>query len=201
LQQYHDFAKEVNRQCSVLVQEQHLQHQGWQAVMANLDDVISYESFAFYLSDFPVNSFQFSRAFVKRLDKFRLTFENYLTSRNEKLQHLHRFDSINRSIKVWNNVLNVDFFLPSFNENIEVLSKIPLFPSLFQTAGTGTVSTKTRDDEMGEVKTNDQIASTEEMTILDWISAKVSLTMGLSSLSLYCLLTVLLFSLLLGCRS
>ncbi|OQV20469.1 RB1-inducible coiled-coil protein 1 [Hypsibius exemplaris] len=142
-QQYHDFARELNKQCSLLVQEQHLQHQGWQAVMANLDDVIS--------------------AFKKRLEKFQATFESYLTGRNDKLQHLM-----------------------SFNEDLEILSKLPLFPSLIRVSQIGPASVAQSETRPavtvtgqeghveGHVEGDLKSDSTEETTILDWISAKDS---------------------------
>ncbi|GAV07168.1 hypothetical protein RvY_17043 [Ramazzottius varieornatus] len=137
-QQYYDFAKELNRQCSVLVQEQHLQHQGWQAVMANLDDVVS--------------------AFRKRLDKFQVAYKAYLDSRSDKLQSLM-----------------------SFGDNVEVLSKIPLFPALVRpkrTKGSKALETVTEPptDKDGEHKEPAEDAGTDEdeITIIDWISAKDS---------------------------
>ena len=39
LQQFHDYAKEEYHHCELLVHEQHLQHQGWAAVIANLEDL------------------------------------------------------------------------------------------------------------------------------------------------------------------
>ena len=42
LQQFHDVAKEELRMCEHLVHDQHLQHQGWAAVIANLEDITRY---------------------------------------------------------------------------------------------------------------------------------------------------------------
>ncbi|GAB6026628.1 hypothetical protein CHUAL_013034 [Chamberlinius hualienensis] len=38
-QQFHDIAKDVIRACEQLIHEQHLQQQGWAAVIANLEDI------------------------------------------------------------------------------------------------------------------------------------------------------------------
>lgn len=38
-QQFHDIAKERLKLCECLVHDQHLQHQGWAAVIANLEDI------------------------------------------------------------------------------------------------------------------------------------------------------------------
>ncbi|XP_072936343.1 RB1-inducible coiled-coil protein 1-like isoform X1 [Epargyreus clarus] len=38
-QQFSEYAHEVSRSCEQLVHEQHLQHQGWTAVVANLEDI------------------------------------------------------------------------------------------------------------------------------------------------------------------
>ena len=42
MQQFHDVAKEELRMCEHLVHDQHLQHQGWAAVIANLEDITRY---------------------------------------------------------------------------------------------------------------------------------------------------------------
>lgn len=38
-QQFHDIARDQARACEQLVHEQHLQQQGWAAVVANLEDI------------------------------------------------------------------------------------------------------------------------------------------------------------------
>lgn len=37
--QFHDLAKEQTKMCEELVHDQHLQKQGWSAVIANLEDI------------------------------------------------------------------------------------------------------------------------------------------------------------------
>lgn len=39
-QHVYEMGKEITRKCEVLIHHQHLQHQGWAAVVANLDDIV-----------------------------------------------------------------------------------------------------------------------------------------------------------------
>jgi RB1-inducible coiled-coil protein 1 len=38
-QQFHEVAREELKTCEQLVHDQHLQHQGWAAAVANLEDI------------------------------------------------------------------------------------------------------------------------------------------------------------------
>ncbi|CAL8070066.1 unnamed protein product [Orchesella dallaii] len=40
-QHVYEMGKEITRKCEVLIHHQHLQHQGWAAVVANLDDIVN----------------------------------------------------------------------------------------------------------------------------------------------------------------
>ncbi|VVC90319.1 unnamed protein product [Leptidea sinapis] len=77
-EQFSDLAHEVSRNCDQLVHEQHLQHQGWAAVVANLEDIF--------------NEFcERSRSFKESFKKHRLKKEEYhemLNSLNEVLESL-----------------------------------------------------------------------------------------------------------------
>ncbi|KAL4715117.1 hypothetical protein ACJJTC_012164 [Scirpophaga incertulas] len=77
-QQFKDLSFEVARSCEQLVHEQHLQHQGWAAVVANLDDIF--------------NEFcERSRNFKESFRKHRLKKEEYhvkLNALNEVLEAL-----------------------------------------------------------------------------------------------------------------
>ena len=42
MQQFSDVGRDEYRVCERLVRDQHLQHQGWAAVVANLDDITRY---------------------------------------------------------------------------------------------------------------------------------------------------------------
>ncbi|KAJ0181720.1 hypothetical protein K1T71_002442 [Dendrolimus kikuchii] len=77
-QQFSDLAHEVSRSCDQLVHEQHLQHQGWAAVVANLDDI--YNEFC-----------ERSRNFKESFRKHRLKKDEYhemLNTLNEVLESL-----------------------------------------------------------------------------------------------------------------
>ncbi|XP_028155808.1 RB1-inducible coiled-coil protein 1 isoform X1 [Ostrinia furnacalis] len=77
-EQFSDLAHEVSRSCEQLVHEQHLQHQGWAAVVANLEDIF--------------NEFcERSRNFKESFRKHRLKKDEYhekLNALNEVLESL-----------------------------------------------------------------------------------------------------------------
>ncbi|XP_022248429.1 RB1-inducible coiled-coil protein 1-like isoform X2 [Limulus polyphemus] len=70
-QQFHELAKKQASTCKNLVHDQHLQQQGWAAVVANLDDI--------------------TRAFRSRTETFKQNFSEYLQSRSYKVELLHNF--------------------------------------------------------------------------------------------------------------
>jgi RB1-inducible coiled-coil protein 1 len=70
-QQLHETAKDITRVCEQLVHDQHMQQQGWSAVVANLEDTVA--------------------AFKGRTDLFEQTYQQYLTSREENLEILGHF--------------------------------------------------------------------------------------------------------------
>ncbi|XP_028039765.1 RB1-inducible coiled-coil protein 1 isoform X1 [Bombyx mandarina] len=77
-QQFSDLAYKVYRSCDQLVHEQHLQHQGWAAVVANLEDI--YNEFC-----------ERSRSFKESFKKHRLKKDEYhenLETLNEVLDYL-----------------------------------------------------------------------------------------------------------------
>lgn len=58
-----DMGKEELSKCEMLVHEQHLQHQGWTAVIANMEDI--------------------TVEFEKRSDNYYKRFEEHIERRNE----------------------------------------------------------------------------------------------------------------------
>ncbi|XP_013133838.1 PREDICTED: RB1-inducible coiled-coil protein 1 isoform X2 [Papilio polytes] len=79
-QQFSDLAHEVSRSCDQLVLEQHLQHQGWAAVVANLEDI--YSEFC-----------ERSKSFKESFRKHRLKKEEYhdmLNTLNDVLKSLKK---------------------------------------------------------------------------------------------------------------
>lgn len=70
-QQLHETAREITRVCEQLVHDQHMQQQGWSAVVANLEDIVV--------------------AFKGRTELFEQTYQQYLNSREENLNILSHF--------------------------------------------------------------------------------------------------------------
>ncbi|XP_071549123.1 RB1-inducible coiled-coil protein 1 isoform X2 [Panulirus ornatus] len=71
-QQFHEHSRDQTRTCQQLVHDQHLQQQGWAAVVANLEDIVS--------------------AFKNRFENFEQSFNDYLKGREEKFEILENFD-------------------------------------------------------------------------------------------------------------
>jgi len=67
-QQLHDLGKEMSRKCEQLTHDQHLQHQGWAAVVGNLEDIIT--------------------SFKKRVDLFQITYNAHSEEKEEQLKLL-----------------------------------------------------------------------------------------------------------------
>lgn len=67
-QQFHELAREQTKICENLVLDQHLQQQGWSAVVANLEDITS--------------------EFKKRTEIFENSFNDYMTERESYLAFL-----------------------------------------------------------------------------------------------------------------
>ncbi|XP_055381937.1 RB1-inducible coiled-coil protein 1 [Condylostylus longicornis] len=71
-QQFYDLALEEETVCETLVHEQHLQQQGWSAVIANMEDL--------------------TEEFRQRFETFSRCFEEHLSKRNEHLELLQNFN-------------------------------------------------------------------------------------------------------------
>ncbi|KZS15636.1 RB1-inducible coiled-coil protein [Daphnia magna] len=70
-QQFHETGREICRVCEQLVHDQHMQQQGWSAVVANLEDVVT--------------------DFKGRTQLFEQTYQHYLSSREDNLDILSHF--------------------------------------------------------------------------------------------------------------
>ncbi|XP_022084289.1 RB1-inducible coiled-coil protein 1-like [Acanthaster planci] len=77
--QFHDLAKENLRLCEGLVHDQHLQQQGWMAVVANLEDITS--------------------AFEQRASAFRLSMTEFLEERPQLVTQLAEFGDVLRLLE------------------------------------------------------------------------------------------------------
>ncbi|XP_042209563.1 RB1-inducible coiled-coil protein 1-like [Homarus americanus] len=71
-QQFHEHSRDQTRTCQQLVHDQHLQQQGWAAVVANLEDIVS--------------------AFKNRFENFESSFNECLKGRDEKSGILENFE-------------------------------------------------------------------------------------------------------------
>jgi RB1-inducible coiled-coil protein 1 len=69
-QQIHELGKDELKNCDKLVHEQHLQHQGWMAVIANLEDI--------------------TVAFQERCNEFDKVFKDHIERRTEYKDYLER---------------------------------------------------------------------------------------------------------------
>lgn len=67
---FHDLAKEQTEKCEMLVHEQHLQKQGWSAVIANLEDI--------------------TMDITKRAEKFEKHYSEYVAEREAYLKLIER---------------------------------------------------------------------------------------------------------------
>ncbi|XP_060802696.1 RB1-inducible coiled-coil protein 1 isoform X2 [Amyelois transitella] len=73
-QRFSDLAHELSRSCEQLVHEQHLQHQGWAAVVANLEDIFN--------------------EFCDRSRNFKETFKKHRAKKEEYHQQLNTLNEV-----------------------------------------------------------------------------------------------------------
>ncbi|XP_068228950.1 RB1-inducible coiled-coil protein 1-like isoform X2 [Palaemon carinicauda] len=130
-QQFHEHSRDQTRICQQLVHDQHLQQQGWAAVVANLEDIVS--------------------AFKNRFENFEQNFNEFLKGRQEKVE-----------------------ILENFEEDLKLLSRIPVLPALLGKAKEKVVEEKADEDaESGaEEKSEEKEREYDDMSLLEWISAK-----------------------------
>lgn len=69
-QHFHELARDLQAVCENLVHDQHLQQQGWSAVLANLEDIVV--------------------EFRKRLAIFEKTFKDYMDYREAYIKFLSK---------------------------------------------------------------------------------------------------------------
>ncbi len=120
-QEYVKTSAEQTHMCEMLIHDQHLQHQGWSAVVANLEDLAS--------------------DLRKHSERLILSYNEYLSNRGEQQDLIDNFD-----------------------EDIAVLSNIPVFPSLLNPC---------INPEMSIVA-NDNSFETANVSLLEWINSKGS---------------------------
>ena len=124
-QEYVKVSREQARVCESQIHDQHLQHQGWAAALANLEDSVV--------------------ALEKRHSKFKDTYTAYL----DKREHYREV-------------------IDTFDDDLHVLSKIPILPALLDEEDSGHGSNGVSTD--GSRPSSSMLAGTKTKTLLDWIN-------------------------------
>lgn len=124
-QEYVKVSREQARVCESQIHDQHLQHQGWAAALANLEDSVV--------------------ALEKRHSKFRDTYSAYL----DKREHYREV-------------------IDTFDDDLHVLSKIPVLPALLDEEDSGHGSNGVSTD--GSRPSSSMLSGGKSKTLLDWIN-------------------------------
>ncbi|XP_047001026.1 RB1-inducible coiled-coil protein 1 isoform X3 [Schistocerca americana] len=144
-QQFYELAKEQARCCESLVHDQHLQQQGWAAVVANLEDITA--------------------AFRSRTEVFDQTFKQHLESREEYIQLLHNYKNdleMLAKIPLISALITEKESLTSSTTKESETKEKPVEEV------TESASTLVRSGAGNEVKEQEE----KMMTLFEWISAK-----------------------------
>ncbi|XP_047116874.1 RB1-inducible coiled-coil protein 1 isoform X3 [Schistocerca piceifrons] len=144
-QQFYELAKEQARCCESLVHDQHLQQQGWAAVVANLEDITA--------------------AFRSRTEVFDQTFKQHLESREEYIQLLHNYKEdleMLAKIPLISALITEKESLTSSTTKESETKEKPVEEV------TESASTLVRSGAGNEVKEQEE----KMMTLFEWISAK-----------------------------
>ncbi|XP_049830596.1 RB1-inducible coiled-coil protein 1 isoform X4 [Schistocerca gregaria] len=144
-QQFYELAKEQARCCESLVHDQHLQQQGWAAVVANLEDITA--------------------AFRSRTEVFDQTFKQHLESREEYIQLLHNYkedlEMLAKIPLISALITEKESLTSSTTKESEMKEK----PVEEITEGAGTLVGSGAGNEIKEQEE-------KMMTLFEWISAK-----------------------------
>lgn len=143
-QQIHDIARKEFATCERLVMEQHLQQQGWCAVVANLEDITS---------DFQERCDVFFRGFNEHMEK-RDEYSTYLGSFNEDLARLSRVP-----------------ILPGLVHNAEA-KRFSAFDEVFEDKEFTNSDNKSSDSSQSKSSEQpEEKKAAGAMSLLQWISA------------------------------
>ncbi|XP_017768494.1 PREDICTED: RB1-inducible coiled-coil protein 1 isoform X5 [Nicrophorus vespilloides] len=124
--QFHHCAKQQTMLCEKLVHEQHLQQQGWAAVVANLEDI--------------------TNEFRNRSELFEEYFNDFLSEHD-----------------------NYKKFLQFFNDDLEVLGRIPVIHTLLETSAKNNVDDRIVQENDNE---DEQVnLENKDITLFEWISS------------------------------
>lgn len=89
-QQFYETGREITRVCEQLVHDQHMQQQGWSAVVANLEDVMTdFKGRTQLFEQYEIQCTFFFLSFGVFISIFSFrTYQHYLSSREEYLDIL-----------------------------------------------------------------------------------------------------------------
>jgi len=121
-QEYVKVSREQVRLCESEIHDQHLQHQGWAAALANLEDS------------------------VLALQKRKASFEDAYSKYIQKREHYRKV-------------------IETFDDDIHILSKIPVLPSLYESSKEGSPSPNNGRSSCAYMGQGDKSTS-----LLDWIN-------------------------------
>ncbi|KAJ4442191.1 hypothetical protein ANN_12057 [Periplaneta americana] len=156
-QQFCDHAREQTRACESLVHDQHLQQQGWAAVLANLEDI--------------------TQAFRTRSELFEQSFNQHLETRAEYMKLL---DNFRDDMDMLSKIPLIPALLETAEDGMDttVVSSDSKKTSQFQEGGEVTRSVKEGDNtQQQDLKVDEGDRSLAEqqnggpVTLLQWISA------------------------------
>ncbi|XP_069698604.1 RB1-inducible coiled-coil protein 1 isoform X3 [Periplaneta americana] len=156
-QQFCDHAREQTRACESLVHDQHLQQQGWAAVLANLEDI--------------------TQAFRTRSELFEQSFNQHLETRAEYMKLL---DNFRDDMDMLSKIPLIPALLETAEDGMDttVVSSDSKKTSQFQEGGEVTRSVKEGDNtQQQDLKVDEGDGSLAEqqnggpVTLLQWISA------------------------------
>ncbi|PNF24637.1 hypothetical protein B7P43_G00746 [Cryptotermes secundus] len=148
-QQFCDHAREQTRVCENLVHDQHLQQQGWAAVLANLEDV--------------------TQVFRTRAEHFNQSFSQHLEMRAE---HIKLLDNFQDDINMLEKIPVIPVLLEAAEDEAAGAAIARVSP--LQEGGELTRSDRDGDqqlDDRGGEGTCSQQQSDQPVTLLQWISA------------------------------
>ncbi|CRK91306.1 CLUMA_CG004981, isoform B [Clunio marinus] len=161
-QTYYDLGKKEFKVCDKLVHEQHLQHQGWMAVIANLEDLTT---------EFQSRCNDFDKVFRDHIER-RMEYKNYLESFDEDIEKLSKIPILppliqgaeNQPFHAFDEVYNDD---ESFADNLadEFKKEISAVEESPQQ------STSLSQEDEGLIMKDSNQKLTSSLTLLQWISS------------------------------
>uniref|UniRef100_A0A1L8DIA6 RB1-inducible coiled-coil protein 1 n=1 Tax=Nyssomyia neivai TaxID=330878 RepID=A0A1L8DIA6_9DIPT len=164
-QQIYELGREETRTCEKLVHEQHLQQQGWAAVVANMEDLT--EEFKTRCSDF--------QNAINRVHEKRMEYLQCLSHFNEDLEKLSNIpilpallENAEKPFHAFDNVYENDSFQKG-NEKTEGFPEARIRDVTPEVTKSSSSNTKENVDRVDNTEDKDNVKA---MTLLQWISAQ-----------------------------